>query len=137
MKQSVLAFAAAPFFGTLFATPVISALFGDFRSCGLYCFFGMFLAYAAALLFGAPLYLVIRRLVKNIRLWHAALGGMVCSLPVIAIWLYPFESLYFQRSWQINLALALGTGLTSGAFFWAILWAPLKAPDRSIASKTN
>jgi hypothetical protein len=122
MPPSVVAFAAAPFLGLLVTTPLVAAAFDDFRSWGLYFFFGLFLAYPSAVLFGVPTYIALKRRRAPLRLWHAVAAGVICSGPALIAWLYPFSGLYFERAWQLNSTLAVASGGAAGAAFWGLMW---------------
>jgi len=121
MLMTVVAFIAAPFLGVLLSALLVTPFFGEFSAWGLYFGFGLLLAYPCAFLAGLPLYLLAKRLLGQLRLWHFAAGGVAASLPALYFALAPENSLYFQRTWLLNTALSLVAGAGSGAALWLVL----------------
>lgn len=129
MLNIAIAFAVAPFIGVLLAALLITPMFGEFPAWGLYFGFGLFFAYPCALVVGLPLYLLAKRLLGSLKVWHCILGGIVSTLPGLYFVLAPENTLYFQRTWLMNTALALVTGAISGAALWVVMHAIRSNPS--------
>lgn len=129
MLNVSIAFAVAPSIGVLLAALLITPMFGEFSDWGLYFGFGLFFAYPCALVVGLPLYLIAKRLLGSLQVWHCILGGAVSTLPGLYFVLAPENTLYFQRTWLMNTTLALVTGAMSGAALWVVMRAMRSNPS--------
>ena len=129
MLNIAIAFAIAPFIGVLLAVLLITPMFGELPAWGLYFGFGLFFAYPCALVVGLPLYILAKRLLGSLKVWHCILGGIVSTLPGLYFVLAPENTLYFQRTWLMNTALALVTGAVSGAALWVVMRAMRSNPS--------
>jgi len=87
---------------------------------------GYLYAYPSALLFGMPLYLLLRHVIR-LRWWHAIAGGFICSLPGWFASSYPFSGGYFERQGVFDFVLIATSGALSGLIFWFILEWPTRS----------
>jgi len=119
MLRPVIGFLVAPVVGVALATVIV---FGreTYTVWPIYLFAGSAIAYASALLFGLPSYLVLKRITK-LEWWQVALAGAVCGLPYWLISEYPYTTAYFQRQGVTNLILYVAAGVIAGLVFWAII----------------
>lgn len=85
----------------------------------IYLMVGSAVAYASALLFGVPIYVVMKRLMK-LTWWHTASAGGMCGFPYWLISEYPYSSTYFKYQGLTNLALYVLAGAIAGLVFWLI-----------------
>ena len=65
---------------------------------------GSAVAYASALLFGVPIYVVMKRLMK-LTWWHTASAGGMCGFPYWLISEYPYSSTYFKYRFFIDFTV--------------------------------
>ena len=111
------------------ATATVSAcgvglLLGTDTWCSpLAFFFGAPFALTAALLGGAPLCFVFRRL-HLVRPWQFALGGLLCALPFWYLLATPFSSPRWHHAGGFDSLNYLGSGVFGGLFFWLLLRLP-------------
>jgi len=121
MFRVIVGFALAPLVGVLVSSTVVGAASGDLRSgWWVLPMAGVIIAYPSALLFGVPGYLVVRRFL-NLKWWHAALAGLLCSLPAWLALAYPFTGAYFERRWLLDLTLDGMAGIVAGVVFWLVV----------------
>jgi len=118
MVRTIVGFFVAPVVGVALATLIV---FGReiYAVWSTYLLAGSVIAYASALLFGLPSYLVMRRR-RMLKWWQISLAGGVCSLPYWLISEYPYTTAYFQDQGLTNLVLYVAVGAIAGLVFWLI-----------------
>jgi hypothetical protein len=85
-------------------------------------------AYASALLFGVPIFLLFRRL-RWLRLWHVISGSVLCGIP--------FAVFEFQQTRMAHAPIEVSIrwfgstlvfSLLAGAIFWLVAVRPRNEP---------
>jgi hypothetical protein len=118
MLRLIMGFLVAPVIGVLLAVFIV---FGRevYSVLWVYLILGSAIAYASALLFGLPGYLVMKRFTK-LAWWQVALAGGLCGIPYWLISEYPYTSAYFKNQGLTNLLLYVIAGVVAGLAFWLI-----------------
>jgi hypothetical protein len=113
----VIAFLAAPFVGVLLSVLIVVRPAAQ-QEWWIYLVAGSAVAYASALIFGIPAYLLMKRLMI-LTWWKVALAGVLCGVPYWVI-SAQFGTLYFQNNGTRDLFLYLLAGGIAGSVFWFI-----------------
>jgi hypothetical protein len=118
MLRAVIGFLVAPVAGVALVTLIA---FGReiYSVWWIYLVAGSAIAYASALLFGLPSYLVMKRVTK-LKWWQIAMAGGACGLPYWLISEYPYTTAYFHNQGLTNLFLYVAAGAIAGLVFWFI-----------------
>jgi hypothetical protein len=111
MGRVVAAFFLAPLLGVLVVGAITRTL-----DVGL---LAAMVAYPIALIVGAPIFFLFKWR-GWFRWWQVTLGGMACSLPFIAFYLFMAEPTHVANAGFMNSLYLLGCGAAIGITFWAL-----------------
>jgi hypothetical protein len=116
--RAIIGFLVAPIVAVALATIIVfrHEIYGVWS---IYLLAGGAIAYASALLFGLPTYLVMKRVTK-LEWWQVGLAGGVCGLPYWLISEYPYTTAYFRNQGLTNLIVYVTAGVVAGLVFWLI-----------------
>lgn len=119
--RAVSGFLVAPLGGLIAACLLVLPWIGELDGLGSYLVVGILYAYPSAILVGLPLYLLTKRAIGPLGIWHFAGGGIVSALPGLYFVLAPENVPYFERTWPVNTVLCVTTGAAAGVVLWLFL----------------
>jgi len=120
--RKIEAFLIAPAFGA-FVSTVIFGLFQNMSAGNyltlvmLYGLFGSIFGLLSGLFFGWPIVKVFERYNLE-RLWQYIIAGIVCALPFLVGWFYPFNSEHWCVFGLTNSLYFFATGIIASIFYW-------------------
>jgi len=85
-------------------------------------------AYASALIFGVPMFLLLRRL-RWLGFWHVLAGSALCAIPFAIFEFQQTRMIYAPSEVSTHwFASALAISLLAGAIFWLVAVRPPNEP---------